>query len=42
MKIIIICYVDDLIFTGLDDNIIKDIVKELTKTIKIEYISEVH
>ena len=40
--IIIICHVNDLIFTGPDDNIIEDIVFELTKSIKIEYISEVH
>ena len=42
LKIIIICHVDDLIFTGPNNNEISNIVKELTKTIKIEYISEVH
>ena len=42
LKIIIICHVDDLIFTGPNSNEISNIVKELTKTIKIEYISAIH
>ena len=42
MKIIIIYHVDDLIFTGPNNNIIKEIVIKLTKTIKIKYISEIH
>ena len=42
LKIIIICHVDDLIFTGPNNNEISNIVKELTKTIKIEYISEIY
>ena len=42
LKIIIICHVNDLIFTGPNNNEISNIVKELTKTIKIEYISEIY
>ena len=37
-KIIIICHVDDLIITGDNKDIIKDIINKLSKSIKIEYI----
>ena len=42
LKIIIICHIDNLIFTGPNNNEISNIIKELTKTIKIEYISEIY
>ena len=42
LKIIIICHIDNLIFTGPNNNEISNIIKKLTRTIKIKYISEVH
>ena len=42
LKIIIICHVNDFIFTRSNNNEISNIIKKLTRTIKIKYISEVH
>ena len=41
-KIIILCYVDDLIIIGSNKDIINNIINKLSNKIKIEYIGQVH